>query len=252
MQREGQSAFAEALIRPEAEMPVGIVDPDGKPAPKRFAVYRNNVTVSLTEALLATFSATAALVGEEFFKEMARAFVRISPPENPLLMEYGVGFPEFVEKFERASSLPFLADIARIDRAWLDAFHEADAPTLDPAQLAGIGEAELLTLRFVAHPATRLVASTYPVVAIWTAGKTGKAAAGIDPELKQSALIARPDINVFVHPLTPDEGVFFSTLIDGAPLREAAEKAIEINAKFDLAKALGLMISSGAFTSISA
>ena len=252
MQREGQDAFAEALIRPEAEMPAGIVDPEGNPAPKRFAVYRNNVTVSLTEALLATFGAVAAMVGEDFFKEMARAFIRTNPPESPLLMEYGLGFPEFIENFERADSLPFLADVARVDRAWLDAFHAADASSLDPGQLAGVGENDLLALRFRVHPATRFISSAFPVVAIWTAGKSGEAAAGIDPELKQSALIARPDIEVFVHALTPDEVVFFSLLIEGKPLGEAAEKAIEINAEFDLAKALGLMISSGAFTSISA
>ena len=35
-----QSAFAHALLDPEAAVPVGIVDPQGRPAPKRFSVYR--------------------------------------------------------------------------------------------------------------------------------------------------------------------------------------------------------------------
>ena len=45
-----QAAFAGALLDPRLPVPQGVVDPAGNPAPKRFAVYRNNVTVSLIEA----------------------------------------------------------------------------------------------------------------------------------------------------------------------------------------------------------
>ena len=40
-----QAAFAAALLDPEAAVPGGLVDPLGRPAPKRFSVYRNNVAV---------------------------------------------------------------------------------------------------------------------------------------------------------------------------------------------------------------
>lgn len=250
MQRDGQGQFADALINPDAPLPEGIVDPKGNPAPKRFSVYQNNVIVSLTEALAATFPAVAALVGEAFFKEMARLFARSMPPTSPLLTEYGRDFPDFIAEFAPAAGLPFLRDVGRLDRAWLDAYHETDAAPLDPASLAGIEEAALVGARFNAHPALRIVASDYPVAAIWQAGKSGEGAAGVDPQLHQSALVTRPDIDVHVVALTPAEGLFFVALMNNASLGEAAEKSVESDDAFDLPKALGLLISSGAFTDI--
>ena len=87
MRPDGQTGFTEALLQPDAPVPQNVVDPKGRIAPKRFAVYRNNVTVSLVEALKATFPAVVALVGEAFFAEMARQFVRKTPPQSPLMFK---------------------------------------------------------------------------------------------------------------------------------------------------------------------
>lgn len=48
--------------------------------------------------------------------------------------------------------MPWLADAARIERAWLDAHHTADAEPLAPAVLASFAREELADLAFVAHP----------------------------------------------------------------------------------------------------
>ncbi len=39
---------------------------------RRFAVYRNNVAASLIEAMVQRFPAVCAIVGDEFFRAMAR------------------------------------------------------------------------------------------------------------------------------------------------------------------------------------
>lgn len=39
-------------------------------------------------------------------------------------------FPDFIERYEHAQSMPWLADVARIERAWLDAYHAADTEAL--------------------------------------------------------------------------------------------------------------------------
>jgi len=174
MQPDTQTGFTSALLDPDQAVPANIVDPAGRIAPKRFAVYRNNVTVSLIEAVKSTFPAVLALVGEAFFAEMARRFVRQTPPQSPLLFEYGRGFADFVAGFEPAGGLPFLADVARLDRAWLDAFHAADSAPFDSGMLAGLDDAGLSETRFVAASATRLVRSTYPLVTIWQAARDGE------------------------------------------------------------------------------
>ena len=80
-------AFAQALLDPDRAAPCSVSGPNGKAARKRYDVYRNNVTVSLINALAATFPATRRVVGEDFFRAMARFHVRATPPSSPLLFE---------------------------------------------------------------------------------------------------------------------------------------------------------------------
>ena len=96
-ERSYAAAFASALIRPDQETPGIVAGPRGKAAVKRYNVYRNNVTVSLIDALAATYPAVRRITGDVFFRAMARSFVRAAPPSSPLLFEYGREFPAFVE-----------------------------------------------------------------------------------------------------------------------------------------------------------
>jgi hypothetical protein len=70
----------------------------------------------------------------EFFRAMARFYVRETPPRSPLLFEYGHGFPEFIERYQYASRMPWLADVARIERStpifflWRRRFHHRAHP----------------------------------------------------------------------------------------------------------------------------
>src|SRR6201992_754077 len=129
------AAFAAALIDPERETPAGVAGPAGKGAVKRYNIYRNNVTVSLIDALAAVYPAVQRITGIDFFRAMARFHVRAAPPSSPLLFEYGRDFPDFIAQYEYARAMPWLADTARIERAWLDAYHAADAAPLTAAAL---------------------------------------------------------------------------------------------------------------------
>ena len=75
-------------------------------------------------------SRSQRITGVDFFRAMARFHIRATPPTSPLLFEYGRDFPDFIETYEYARAMPWLADIARIERAWLDAYHAADAGPL--------------------------------------------------------------------------------------------------------------------------
>ena len=111
------AVFAGALLDPDLATPAAVAGPKSKAARKRYNVYRNNVTVSLINALAAVFPATLRITGGDFFRAMARFYVRATPPTSPLLFEYGYDFPNFIEQYEYAQSVPWLADVARIERA---------------------------------------------------------------------------------------------------------------------------------------
>src|SRR5271156_3983905 len=149
------AAFATALLDPRSETPTVVTSPNEKAAISRYNVYRNNVTVSLIDALAAVFPATQRLTGVEFFRAMARFHVRAAPPTSPLLFEYGRDFPDFIATYEWARSTPWLADVARVERAWLDAYHAADLEPLSPTALASVPPERLLDISFVSHSAAR-------------------------------------------------------------------------------------------------
>src|SRR5260370_4208998 len=110
-------ALSPALLDPQSETPAAVTGPNEKAAVRRYNVYRNNVTVSLIDALAAIFPATQRITGVEFFRAMARFHIRATPPTSPLLVEYCRDFPGFSERYEYARSMPWLAYVARLDLA---------------------------------------------------------------------------------------------------------------------------------------
>src|SRR5215831_17233992 len=92
--------FAAGLLDPLAQAPAGIA------APERYDIHRNNVTVSLIDAIGAIYPAVERITGTEFFRTMAREHVRATPPDSPLLFEYGRGFPDFIDDYVHAQELP--------------------------------------------------------------------------------------------------------------------------------------------------
>jgi hypothetical protein len=64
---------------------------------------------------------------------MARSYVALAPPSSPIMLDYGAGFPDFIGAFEPAKCLPYLQDVARIERAWIEAYHAVEAEPLASA-----------------------------------------------------------------------------------------------------------------------
>jgi hypothetical protein len=242
--------LAPGLTDPEYKTPAGVIGPNGKSAVKRYNVYRNNVTVSLIDALAAVFPATLRITGVEFFRAMARFHVRANPPRSPLLFEYGHEFPEFIERYEYARPMPYLADTARIERAWLDAYHAADVLPLSAGNLALIPPELLTDVMFIPHPATRIVRSHFPALSIFVANRGGAPVERIETFIPEDALITRPDQEVTVRRLPPGGGEFLTQLLTGQPLGNAAALALESSPQFDLSSNIAGMIEAGVFASV--
>ncbi|MCC2111052.1 MAG: putative DNA-binding domain-containing protein [Hyphomicrobiales bacterium] len=241
-----QSAFAAALRHADAPMPDAIAAHYPDPPRRRFNVYRNNVVVSLVEAMIDAYPVVLRLVGEDFFRATARVFVLGHPPASPVLLGYGAGFAEFVESFPPAAKLPYLADVARLEWAWLAAYHAAEAEPVDIAVLAGIPETELSDTAFDLHPSLGLVTSSHPIVSIFAANRRDETVGPIDLSIGEDALVIRPAAKVVVRHL-PDGGhAFIDALREGKALGEAAEIGIAASFAFDLSANLRGLFEAGA------
>lgn len=243
-----QASFARALLDPVWACPDGLRAWNGSDPATRFAVYRNNVVVALVDALSATFPVCSALVGEAFFRAMAREFVAARPPRSRVLAFYGRDFPAFVDAFAPAESVPYLADVARLEMARLEACHAADVEALAPDEIAAAlaDPARLPALRIEAHPSAAVLRSRFAVFSLWAAHQ-GEGApeielATVDPAQPQSVLVVRAGLDVHCVELAPAIAVFIDRLLHGAGLATAQHAAHGAGPDFDLVTGLTILL----------
>ena len=245
-----EDEFAAALTDPDRDAPEGLTGPNGKKAVRRFAVYRNNVVVGLVGAIEDAYPAVRRIVGERFFRAAARVHVLREPPTSRLMAEYGRGFPAFLESFEPAANLPYLADVARIERAWLDAYHAADADALAPEALGAVPPERLGEVRLVPHPAARVLRSRYAARTVFSMNRGDGPVSAIDVHVPEDTLVVRPAMEVNVIGLPPGGAAFLLALMEDRTLGEAAALAAEDHPDFDLAANIGGLLNAGAFTAL--
>jgi hypothetical protein len=205
-------------------------------------VYRNNVVVGLTEALVVGFPALRRQVGDEEFRALAQAFLRAHPPATPLLMFYGAALPDFMARARPLAGRPWLADLARLDQALRESYHAADATPVDAAALAALPPERLLAARFCLAPALRLLSSPWAIHDLWSAeGPLTPLARLTD------ILILRPGFDPVPHPLPTGGGAFVAALRDRKTLAGAMDAA---GPEHPLTETWTLLLTGGALTAI--
>ena len=233
--------FADALLTPNAAVPSGVISHESSTPTRRFAVYRNNVAVGLIGALEKRFPATIRIVGEEFFRGMARSFIAQHPPCSPVLMIYGDDFPEFIAKFLPARDIAYLADVARLEAARTRAYHAADAVSLAPSVWSAIDSTQLGSVRLRLHPSLTVLTSLHPIVTVWMMNSGQLEPAPIEDWQPEHAAILRPRFEVLVKLLPPGGAAFLSSLQRGDCLQLAADAA-GVESGFDLSAPLAMLI----------
>ncbi|MCV6584053.1 MAG: DNA-binding domain-containing protein [Marinibacterium sp.] len=243
-----QDQFRRAMLDPAAPVPDGLLDGADRPAGRRFNVYRNNVAVSLTEAMRTGFPVITRLLGQQNMDGLSGLFLRAHPPASPLMMHYGAEFPAFLEGMEQLSHLPYLADVARLELALRRSYHAADAAPLAPEALGAADPEALMQSGLTLVPAAILLRSPWPVHAIWrfnTEPGAPKPTSGA-----QDVLITRPEFDPIPVLLPPGGADWIAALMDGHSIGDAHTRAQDAAADFDLATTLGLMLQGGALRSL--
>ena len=234
----------------EAEFRAAIAD-WSLPAPhRRFGIYRNNVASALINALRVRYPVTESLVGREFFAAMAGIYCEANRPASPVLIGYGDGLADFIAGFSPAGSVPYLADVARLESLWWRAYHAADVAPLAPQAFAAVPAETWGDMRFTFHPSLGLLASPFAVGAIWRAHKGGPPMAEIDTTRPDRVLVVRPHTGVEVRSLAPAGHGFLSALLRGERLADAFAAAASTHPDFDLPAELRGLIALNIITGI--
>lgn len=204
-------------------LPSGLTAISPDEVERRFAVYRNNVAVSLTEALAKRFPVIQRLVGEAFFAAMARVFAETHRPKSPVLLAWGDSFSAFLKTFPPLVGYPYMADVARVEYARGLAFHAADIDCANPESLVGFDPSQL-KLRL--HPSVQVLRLDHPAVTIWHRNQPGVTLGKLTLASSEIALVLRDrGFNVPVYDITEGDAVMIEHIQLGASLTAAAELA---------------------------
>ena len=254
-----QTAFAAALLDPAANLPEDVVARPGIDAARRFAVHRNNVIVSLVDALADSYPVVQALVGDEYFHALGQGFVRQHPPRSPIMAKFGDRFADYIDTFTSAAALPYLSDVARVEWQRVVSWHAADCATLNLDDIAPLlaDPSGLAATKWHFHPSVALIESPFAIVSLWSAHQLGTALeveaelAQVDPFLPETALVLRQSLDVLILNVSASEAAFVRSLRAGASLAQAVEEAESETAGFDLALMMGMLLRSDALAGFS-
>lgn len=247
-----QHEFALSLREREEIVPPGLTSPAAV-AVRRFNVHRNSMYSGLVGCIEATFPVVRRLVGNEFFVATASVFVANHPPRSPVLIEYGAEFASFLDHFAPVRSLPYLADVARLEWLLAQSRHAADAVPISGEALGRMSADEAWHAGIVLHPALRLLRSSFSVVSIWQTNTFDAVVRPIDAcGDGECALIVRPEFAPRVVPIDFGEFTFLAELANDEPLGIAAATAAERAPGFDLTRSLLRIFAIGAVAGVGA
>jgi uncharacterized protein (UPF0276 family) len=232
---QSQQRFAGALFD-AALAPQALAQFASDHGEHRFALYRGNQTANWRKTLAAAYPVVLALVGEEFFGGLARAYGHALPSDNPDLNVFGARFAAFLRDFPHVAQFPYLPDLARLEWALHRAHYAPAADGLSAAQLAAIAPEQIENTRFRLHPAVQLLASDWAVAPLWLAHQPDSGVAfPEDMAVAGQALVARPQWQPLVLPLSAAGHAALLVLSEGGTFGAALDAAFERDEDFDMA-----------------
>jgi hypothetical protein len=215
----------------------------GRAGPPGMAVYRGNVFGNWAQALESAYPIVRKIVGEEFFRGLAREYARLFPSASGDLNEYGAQLAEFVASFPHTQDLPYLPDVARMEWLAHRAYYAEDPAPFDLHRLTE-------SSRFRLTPPCALLASEWPLGRIWTVHQDDYEGP-VDVHLLSGPdriLVHRPGWRAQVHSLAPGDYRFLSMIQERKALDEALEAALAEDPGFDSSLALAGWVDAGVIT----
>jgi hypothetical protein len=215
-------------------------------------VYQNAVRVRLKDALGDIFPVLRRLVGDGCFDGVASEFIRQHPPRAGYLHPFGARMAELCASVPVLAGLPYLPDVARLEWAWQQAYHAAEAPRLTPQALADVPAQQQHALRLPLQPGATVLGSAYPIGRIFEVNQpdySGDDAVSLDLG-GEALLIIRRDLEVRVERLSDGEYALLAALKAATPLGEALLAALDAQPGCPVGAVLARHIAAGTFTDL--
>jgi hypothetical protein len=192
-------------------------------------VYREQFFLRHIGSLREDFPTIDHLVGRKKFDDLCRAYLRAVPPASFALRDASDRMAKFLEVAEPYRDDPFLADCAKVEWAFIEAFDAADAPPLDVSVLATIDEDAWDRAQIAFHPSVRFLSLSAPAHTFRTAVRGNEKPARPPAQPVCVVTFRAPDTLRYVE-IEPAAFALLAALSSGAMLGAAGEEAAKIDA----------------------
>ena len=229
---ELQLGFADAVLG-RGDAVAGWIDGAGLDPAARLRIYRHAVEGTLTAALRESYPVVHALVGDDFFDAMAARYRLQHPSACGNLQQFGGALADYVAAMLEAQSLPYLADVARLEWRRQLAALAADALPVDAVSAAAAALVAPDRLRISLHPSLQWLRSDYAVLTLWQWCQSPSDAA---PSVGggEHVLLWRDGGEVAMAAVSPATFRCIERLADGDSVASACVAAAEVDNDFDL------------------
>lgn len=242
--------WRDALLTPGAEAPTGLSTWNGSDPAQRFGIYRNNVLVSLRDALADTFPALRDHLGHATFDQIALEYLCQNPPVSVILAQYGETFPDWMQQQMQQQPVrwqlpPWAVELARLERAYVNSFHAADAamPTIEDWQRLLADEQKLAQCCPTLHPAVQLLPVEHDILPLWSASITAARLGDVLDHQDQwpepaywphTLCVIREDEGVAVIELSAEAAGALTRIADGQTLQAALASIEDASTRIQL------------------
>lgn len=243
------AAFSSA-IRTGADFAPGEIVCPHYAAQRGVEVYRNNYRGNLHDTLAGAYPVVRQLVGDDFFRLLAKRFIEQHPSRSGNLHRYGSELAQFLTHFENTRHLAYLPDMARLEWAYHHAYFAYDEPPFEFVRLAGVAPEAYGELCWRLHPGSSLLASAYPVSMIWQAHQDD-ASSDLDIDLDgggENLLVHRAASGVEIIRIAAASHRWLLLLQQGHTMGSATGETLSAFPDFELATALRQRIAQGVLT----
>jgi hypothetical protein len=237
-----QGDFQRYLLTLGGNMEQEIVS-DALDARTRLQIYADAYRLRLLEALETDFVALRAVLGDEAFDRLGRAYIDAYPSQHYSIRYFGRHLSRFLADIAPYRERPVLAEIALFEWAMTDAFDAPDAGSATIADMARVPPQAWPELRFELHPSLQRIELQWNAPAIWNAVDQDDAFP--DPERADYPIgwmVWRQGLQIYFRSLAVDQAWMLDRLRAGATFAEVCEGLTEwIDAQYVAAHAAGLL-----------
>lgn len=214
---EMQQGFMDALQKGPDHLPSDMFSGTFYRAFIGVKAHANTISHARLVALEDTYPKVRERLGDERFNQLSREFVERGDVRQRDINGLGEDFADFIdgEGADRAS-----VDLARIEWAWLQSYHAAEANALTMQDIAALDEAALMELPLVFHPSVQHIDLGAPL-----APELGLEAADADDAV--AIAIVRPDSDVLIYPQSTVQKEIFVSCNKSVLMRNLLEGAAE-------------------------